>query len=714
MSVPLLLLALLTASEPTDAGPDPTDGGIATLEPAPTPGLEPTTPQPTGPDGGQPPPLEEGFSTTVKAERPIRSASEFEVERAVLEAAPTQGAVDLLRRVPGLVASQHGGMGKAPQLFLRGFDAVHGQDVELSFGGLPMNDVSHLHAQGYADSHPLIPEVVRRIEVTEGTGRAWQGDFAVAGTIRFDFGLEQPGLFANGRIGSYGDRRLVVGARHPEEAETFLAAEVAQGDGFGPNRAFGRATAIGQLATPLSLGSLGEGRLRLLAASYATRFDSPGVVRLDALQAGRVGLFDSALGGQGGSVTRHQALAELALAPTPHGKSSLSLGFISAEQRLRDNFTGFRNDPRGDGVEQTHEALTLLLEARHAERLTALTLPLLVELGAGARHDRIHQTQTGWRQVDGTFTDPAIDAQVRQTDGFTWAEASTTPGPWRLMLGGRLDALHVDVRDELAFQNPRFTDGRGLARTAFGIHPGLKAQASRRLGEAWELFLGYGDGFRSPVARSLSQGERAPFVNLRSGELGARAAWQRVTLQTAAFASHVSDDLFFDPVRNTTSNVGPTLRAGLQGWVSASPWQGSTLAISATAARAQVTTTGNLLPYFAPLVARADVGQAWPFRVSGESLEVRVGTGLTFIGPRPLPFDEQSLPVFLADAQLGLRWRALGLHLECTNVLDTAWRDGEFVYASQFESGGQPQQLPARHLTAGAPRRLFLTLELHP
>ena len=39
---------------------------------------------------------------------------------------------------------------------------------------------------------------------------------------------------------------------------------------------------------------------------------------------------------------------------------------------------------------------------------------------------------------------------------------------------------------------------------------------------------------------------------------------------------------------------------------------GSTLALSATAARAQVTTTGDLLPYFAPLVGRADLGQQWP------------------------------------------------------------------------------------------------------
>ena len=119
-------------------------------------------------------------ATVVRGTRPAQSASEVTIGRDILDTAPRKNAVDVLRVVPGLVASQHSGEGKAQQLFLRGFDALHGQDVELNVGGLPVNEVSHIHALGYADTNFVIPELVQSLEVTEGSYRAFQGDFAVA------------------------------------------------------------------------------------------------------------------------------------------------------------------------------------------------------------------------------------------------------------------------------------------------------------------------------------------------------------------------------------------------------------------------------------------------------------------------------------------------------------------------------------------------------
>ena len=130
------------------------------------------------PDAGMPSsvlPAPKSSETTVRTQRPAHGASESVVGRDVIDAAPRSGATDLLRLVPGLVASQHSGEGKAQQLFLRGFDAVHGQDVELNVAGLPVNEVSHLHALGYADLNWLIPGVVREVKVTEGSARAWHG-----------------------------------------------------------------------------------------------------------------------------------------------------------------------------------------------------------------------------------------------------------------------------------------------------------------------------------------------------------------------------------------------------------------------------------------------------------------------------------------------------------------------------------------------------------
>src|SRR5262245_4741630 len=66
----------------------------------------------------------------VRGDPPPRSASETVLDQKTLDAAPHKNASELLAVVPGVFVSQHSGEGKAHQIFFRGFDAVHGQDVE--------------------------------------------------------------------------------------------------------------------------------------------------------------------------------------------------------------------------------------------------------------------------------------------------------------------------------------------------------------------------------------------------------------------------------------------------------------------------------------------------------------------------------------------------------------------------------------------------------
>jgi hypothetical protein len=662
----------------------------------------------------EPPPRAPGI-TVVRGPRSTQSAAEVTLSRDILDAAPRTSAVDLLRAVPGLVASQHSGEGKAHQLFLRGFDALHGQDVELDVGGLPVNEVSHIHALGYADTNFVIPEVVRALEVTEGAYRASQGDFAVAGTVRMDLGVEEPGVHLAGTLGQYGQRRLVVTVRPGDDERTFAAVELGQGRGYGSQRGYGRASLLAQATT-----KLGDGlTVRALGGSYVTRFDSPGVVREDDLRAGRSAFFSPSTLRQGGNVSRHQLLLGVELPRTGKGRTKLEVFGILSDLRLRNNFTGYRVDPRGDGLEQTNDGSTLGARAEHHRSVTAFGRPVALELGLGARRDGVEQTQRRYRESDGTFFSDEVDARITQTDVWGWAEGRMSLGRWALRLGGRADALGVEVFDALAFSDPRFYDGRGHSRSAFGMHLGAKAGMEYALGdgaEAWRLFASYGDGFRSPQARSLSEGERTPFVAVRGGELGARRDGERWAAQLSLFGSQVENDFFFDHAVVSTVYTGETLRSGVSAAVQARPLPGLVAALSATVAHAHVTETDTLLPYFAPLVARADVGWERPVTwawLGGAGATFSVGTGLTLLGPRPLPFDERSRTVFLADAYTAVRRGELGLRLEVKNALDSRWRDGEFVYSSRFDPDSAPSLVPARHFTAGSPRMASLTLEVH-
>ncbi len=76
------------------------------------------------------------------------SASQGSVGGADLLVRPMLKVAELLEAMPGMVAVQHSGSGKANQYFLRGFNLDHGTDYTASVDGMPWNLRSHGHGQG--------------------------------------------------------------------------------------------------------------------------------------------------------------------------------------------------------------------------------------------------------------------------------------------------------------------------------------------------------------------------------------------------------------------------------------------------------------------------------------------------------------------------------------------------------------------------------------
>jgi hypothetical protein len=664
---------------------DHAHGAPEAAEPAPTPAL----------------------SVDVSGRRAARAASDhrFAIDAVRVAPKPGTGAADLLRRAPGVYLSQHSGEGKAHQLYVRGFDAAHGQDLEIHAGGVPVNEVSHVHAQGYADLHFLIPEVVRELRVVEGAFDPRQGDFAVVGSVDFNLGLREPGLLARVSGGQYGTTRGVLAYR-PEGLgeDSFVAAELARSDGFGPARGSDRAAAIAQHV--VTLGD--HERLRVHAASYAARFASAGVVRADDVDAGRLERLGSYDPTQGGSSSRHQALVELVHAHDDVRAELSSWAFVK-DLALRSNFTGFSGDPRGDAILQRNESVAVGLDARYGRRFTLLGETHRLELGVSARHDRVAFTQDRLAARDGAPYARELDADLGLTHVGGYADLELRVAPRVSLRGGlRLDAFFADVLDHLGF------DGAGAQRSAGGMRPSPKLTVEVRVAPRAKLYAAYGAGFRSPQALSLANGERAPFTGVHTAELGARwAPIEGLELDAATFVAFVGDDLVFDPASGRNLAAGPTRRLG------ASLLARYTLdeRVRATASlawtNARLTETEEALPYLPPLVARLEADVRQPLgTLFGEPLAVFADVGVTVLGPRPLPFGERADVVALAEAGVGVELGRVALGVDVFNLFDSAWRDGEFVYASRFDAGAPPSLLPARHFTAGRPFTAVATLTL--
>ena len=138
------------------------------------------------------------------------AASEGVVGQIDLAERPIQRVAELLEAIPGFIATQHSGGGKANQYFLRGFNLDHGTDFAAFHDGVPVNMRSHGHGQGYLDLGFIIPELVDTISFAKGPYRAGNGDFATAGAARFRTVDRLDAPFVQGEIGTNEFYRIVA------------------------------------------------------------------------------------------------------------------------------------------------------------------------------------------------------------------------------------------------------------------------------------------------------------------------------------------------------------------------------------------------------------------------------------------------------------------------------------------------------------------------
>lgn len=140
-----------------------------------------------------------------------QAASEGTVAGKDLLVRPLLRVAELLEAVPGMIAAQHSGSGKANQYFLRGFNLDHGSDFTTYIDGVQMNFRTHGHGQGYLDLNGLIPEVIESEDYRKGPYRGDGGDFALAGAAYMTTIDLYDRPWVSGEVGSYGWRRVAAG-----------------------------------------------------------------------------------------------------------------------------------------------------------------------------------------------------------------------------------------------------------------------------------------------------------------------------------------------------------------------------------------------------------------------------------------------------------------------------------------------------------------------
>jgi outer membrane receptor protein involved in Fe transport len=658
------------------------------------------------------------------------AASDMDIEPGALAQVPRLDAQSYMTLSPGVVLSNHSGIGHVSSVFMRGFDAGEGQDLEVRVDDVPINEPSNPHEHGYADPGFVIPETVEKLRVQQGAFDPRQGDFAVAGSAAYSLGVTERGLRAQVGLGSFNEQRgLILWAPAGSSKGTFTALDLRRGDGFGPERSHQGASLLARYA-----GASGPLHYSLLFGSHVQQFDSAGVVRQDAVDARelpcpkqqRTQFFCVQDPNQGGSGHRQLMRGALSWARPGRRYELLAYGMLRGV-RFRENFTGAAIDARGDGQDEGYKTGTLGVQSSYVLTPTFRGQKQRLELGVSARHDSGETRMWRLRSNTGVPYETVFDRGIALTHIAGYLRAELNPAAWLSLRGGvRVDNFGFNTEDLAAATSDRV--GPRLprdARDAWGsaLSPRAALVLAPLPGFTWSFSAG--QGVRSSDAQALSEGEHAPFARVLALETGPTFTGRMGPLQLSthafAFATRVSDDLLFDPVRGRNIPVGPSNRYGAALSARARIGQAHDTLASFTWSDARAIDSsdgifalgrGNALPYVPRSVLRIDHASGGDLHIAGESLRVSVAAGLGWVGRMPMPLGAASYARWQLDVNGRVRWRAYELGASAINLFDVQNRERELYYTSSFGVDGATSMRAARHFAAGAPRSFWLTLTI--
>jgi len=617
--------------------------------------------------------MQEVAEVSVRAKPPARSASDWDVDEKTLRGAARNDGADSLLVVPGVFVTERGLLGRAPRLSLRGFEGTSGQDVEIFVANVPLNQASNIRAPGYADMRLVMPEILRTVRINSGPYDPRQGDFATAGSVHMDLGMARPGFTAKGTGGSFGTRRVFLAFAPDDHAwrESFAAFEGFSVDGPGDGRAGERTNFVGQLA-------FGENRFhwRGIAAVGSARFDFPGWMRRDDLDRGEYPYRAQQPLGRDRTAAAHIGTDFI----WSVGEGTMTLGAFASKTKMAI---------RQDQPEQINDATTIGLTTAYKRNVELISKRDLVELGTYARLDSVDQAQE--KRVDATVQAMNLAAYV---DGYFYPVKRVV-----VRGGARLDSLSYSVKDRLSPE--------GGERTSQGFRAGPKATVDYAAGGGAHLIASYGQGFRSPQARTLAEGQRVPFAVVHSTEAGVRIKSPGWRGSLVGFASWLDQDRVFDPTLLENVPAPSSRRLGAATALAAHSGIFST-AFSATYTHAVFTGTdarfrdGDPVPYAPRFVARSDVSIADRIATfAGKPVSGKLGVAMEGAVERYLPLALRGTNALFLDALAAATWREFELGVSATNLLSLGYFDAQYLISG------------AQYVLVAPPTMVLLTLEIH-
>jgi len=483
------------------------------------------------------------------------TASQGVIVNDELALTPAYRPGQLLETVPGLEVTLHSGEGKANQYLMRGYNLDHGTDLATFVDGMPINEPTHAHGQGYTDLNFIIPELATNIEYTKGTYYADEGDFASVGSVHLSY-LDTIDNQASATAGTLGFERFVTaGSASAGNGQVLGALELQHYDGPWVNPDDQRKI---NAVLRYSDGTEHDG-YSLTGMFYHDLWNSTTDQPERAITEGLISRFGSLDPSDGGQAQRaslslqyHRTIAD--------GQISANAYAISNHLTLWNDFTHFLVDPvNGDQEAQHEDRMTVgaSIAYQRPASLAGVDNELLAGIATRSDFNDLSRLPTKDRALIPAADDPlnfseSDTVRLRSLAGYVQATTHWTDR-LRSVLGVREDSMHgADT-------------GTNAGTTSSAL---LQPKASLIFAPAasTELYLSAGRGFHSNDLRGVTHAQATgqsgvPLMSSQTGEeIGLRQQFVRsIALTVAVYTLHAQSQTTYDPDAGVDI-VGPASR----------------------------------------------------------------------------------------------------------------------------------------------------------
>ena len=586
------------------------------------------------------------------------AASEGSVGGADLLVRPMLRVAEVLEAVPGMIAVQHSGSGKANQYFLRGFNLDHGTDFTTVVDGMPWNFRSHGHGQGYLDVNGLLPETIERIDYRKGTYRADIGDFAMAASSFIKTIDRLDASYVDLQAGQRGWARLGAGGS-TEIGDGVLTAigEFKQYDGpWQLDEGLEHFSGWGKYLTPTDFGQMSF-TLSIYEGDWHPTEQIP----------------ERAIG------SAVCADVYCAIDPTADGNTSR---WIFGTQLEGDDWTAQAYAQRYDWymtsnptydfqINQFDKRTTL---GGRFDKLLIDEDRFSLDVGADLRYDDIGPV--GLDEYDaGNFVANIADNNVTETSYGVYAEATLRPSDSvRFMLGARADYFDFDVK---AANAASFAGGE------------TDSQVSPKFGVAWavnenlELYGNWGKGFHSNDARGVvNMLDPVPGLSPGTGyELGARIEVGDLRFTVTQWWLDQDSELIFVGDSNSVEPKGGSERDGYELTMFWRPvaWLGIDAVFTDSTARYEDTSEGAFVE------GAVEHAAALGFAATKDNWEASLR--MRYLGPYAMTADnsQRASSVTTVNARGAYTLGNKTFYAEVTNLLDNDGKDIVYWYEAYID-----------------------------